>query len=72
MSQYVNEEGIPLRGDGTPFPEDSSQWSEEEKEYLQNYYFRGDSQMEMESQEVAEADVPEIQADSDGGGSAYA
>jgi hypothetical protein len=36
-----NDQGVPLRGDGTPFPDDPSQWSEAERDYLAQYYFGG-------------------------------
>jgi hypothetical protein len=37
----VNEHGVPLRGDGTPFPDDPSSWSQAERDYLAQYYFAG-------------------------------
>jgi hypothetical protein len=37
----TNEEGVPLRGDGTPFPDDPSSWSQAERDYLAQYYFGG-------------------------------
>lgn len=64
MSQYVSGEGTPLRGDGTPFPDDQSQWSDEERQYLRDNWFgviEGDSQ--VNGQEVATADVPDIHDD---------
>lgn len=33
-------DGKPLRGDGTPFPDDESLWSPEEKAYLAEHYFQ--------------------------------
>jgi hypothetical protein len=68
MSQYISEDGVPLRGDGTPFPADPSQWSPEEREYLEAYYFGGELQTGIEEEQVAMVDVPDIQDD----GSAYA
>lgn len=69
MSEYVNEEGVPLRADGTPFPEDSSQWTPEESEYLQNYMFAVNKEDGIEGEEVAMVDVPEGAGDE---GGAYA
>jgi hypothetical protein len=63
MTQHVNEEGVPLRGDGTPFPSDPSQWSEEEKEYLEQYFFNGELEMGIEEEQVAVVDVPEMTED---------
>jgi hypothetical protein len=37
----INEQGVPLRGDGTPFPDDPSSWSQAERDYLEKYYFDG-------------------------------
>lgn len=68
-SEHVNEEGVPLRGDGTPFPEDPSQWSAEERSYLQTYQFGVNKDFDLEEQEVAQADVPDVSGD---GGSAIA
>ena len=59
-SENVNQEGIPLRGDGTPFPEDPSQWSDAERTYLQTYQFGVNKSFELEEQEVAKADVPDV------------
>jgi hypothetical protein len=69
-SQNVNQEGIPLRGDGTPFPEDPSQWSDAERTYLQTYQFAVNKSFELEGQEVAMADVPDVSGGE--GGSAIA
>ena len=66
MSQHVSEEGVPLRGDGTPFPSDPSQWSDEEREYLEQYFFNGDLETGIEEEQVAYADVPEMQEEGDG------
>ena len=70
MTQYVNEEGVPLRGDGTPFPSDPSQWSDEERAYLEQYFFSGELETNIEDERVATVDVPEMQQD--GEGQAYA
>ena len=69
-SEHVNEEGVPLRGDGTPFPEDPSQWSDAERSYLQTYQFGVNKNFELEDQQVAQADVPDISGGE--GGSAIA
>jgi hypothetical protein len=66
----VNADGVPLRGDGTPFPEDPSTWSDEERSYLEAYAFGVSKQFEFEEQDVAMADVPEVSAGE--GGSAMA
>ena len=65
MSEHVNEEGVPLRGDGTPFPTDPGQWSDEERSYLQTYQFGVNKDVSF-GQEVATADVPELSADEGG------
>lgn len=65
MSEHVNNEGVPLRGDGTPFPSDPGQWSEEERSYLQTYQFGVNKDVQF-GQEVATADVPELSADEGG------
>ena len=59
MSQLVNEEGTPLRSDGSPFPEDPSQWSEEEREYLSTYAFGRAEEFDQVEETVASVDVPE-------------
>jgi hypothetical protein len=59
MTQHVNEEGVPLRGDGTPFPEDPSQWTPEEREYLATYFLSGELKTSIEHEQVAMVDVPE-------------
>lgn len=63
MSLHVNEEGVPLRGDGTPFPEDPGQWSEEERAYLRAYQFGVSKDVQFGQSQVAMADVPELSAD---------
>jgi hypothetical protein len=69
MSQHISPEGVPLRGDGTPFPADPDQWSPEEREYLEKYFFSGELQTGIEEEQVAMVDtVPDIEGD----GSAYA
>jgi hypothetical protein len=68
MTQHVNDEGVPLRGDGTPFPADPSQWTAEEREYLETYFLSGDLKTNIEHEQVAMVDVPEIQEE----GGAYA
>lgn len=68
MTQHVNAEGVPLRGDGTPFPSDPGQWSAEEREYLETYFFNGELETGIEHEQVAMADVPEQTGD----GEAYA
>lgn len=60
MSEYVTPEGVPLRGDGTPFPEDPDKWSPEERTYLESYAFGVNKTDEVEHLEVAMIDVPEI------------
>ena len=69
MTQHVNAEGVPLRGDGTPFPSDPGQWSDEEREYLETYFFNGELETGIEHEQVAVVDVPEA---GDGSGEAYA
>jgi hypothetical protein len=69
-SEHVNAEGVPLRGDGTPFPEDPSQWSDAERSYLQTYQFGVNKSFELEEQQVAQADVPDVSGGE--GGSAIA
>ena len=68
MTQHVNAEGVPLRGDGTPFPSDPAQWSDEEREYLETYFFNGELETGIEHEQIAMVDVPEQSAD----GEAYA
>ncbi len=70
MTQYVNQEGVPLRGDGTPFPSDPSEWTAEERAYLEQYYFNAELQTDVEEEQVAVVDVPEISGD--GSAEAYA
>lgn len=60
MSEHVNAEGVPLRSDGTPFPSDPAQWSDEERSYLQTYHFAVNKDVQFGHQEVAMADVPEL------------
>ena len=69
MSEYISAEGVPLRGDGTPFPADPSQWTKEEREYLETYFFGGEPKTGIEQEQVAMADVPNIE---EGDGSALA
>ncbi|MGC9671322.1 hypothetical protein ACNTMW_32855 [Planosporangium sp. 12N6] len=59
MSEHVTAEGVPLRADGTPFPDDPSQWTPEEREYLQSYVFGVNKEDGEERTEVAMVDVPE-------------
>ena len=35
----LHQNGHPLRHDGTPFPDDQSQWTEAESQYLQSSWF---------------------------------
>jgi hypothetical protein len=56
----MTQDGAPLRGDGTPFPNDPSQWSPEEREYLETYFFNGELHTEIEYEQVAVVDVPEM------------
>jgi hypothetical protein len=69
VSEHISPEGVPLRGDGTPFPADPSQWTPEEREYLETYFFNGEPRTGIEGEQVAMVDVPEIH---DGDGSALA
>ena len=69
MSQHVGPDGVPLRHDGTPFPNDPSEWTDAEKEYMRTYYFGTREQSDDEIVTVAAVDVPEIQGTE---GSAYA
>ncbi len=69
MTQHVSAEGVPLRGDGTPFPSDPGQWSDEEREYLEQYFFNGELETGIEHEQVAVVDVPEMHS---GDGEAYA
>ena len=66
MSEHINAEGVPLRGDGTPFPTDPGQWTPEEREYLEAYFFNGEPQTGIENEQVAMVDVPEISEHGDG------
>jgi hypothetical protein len=59
MTDHITAEGVPLRADGTPFPEDPSQWTPEERQYLESYVFGVNKQDEEEGREVAMVDVPE-------------
>ncbi|GAA0815839.1 hypothetical protein [Spirilliplanes yamanashiensis] len=68
MTQHINAEGVPLRGDGTPFPSDPAQWSDEEREYLETYFFNGELETGIEHEQIAMVDVPEQAGD----GEAYA
>jgi hypothetical protein len=72
MTQHISEEGVPLRGDGTPFPSDPSEWTPEEREYLETYFFNGELQTGIEQEQVAMVDVPDMNEHGDGDGSAYA
>ena len=56
----MTEDGVPLRGDGTPFPADPRQWTEEEREYLEQYAFAGDLDTSIELELIAVVDVPEM------------
>ena len=56
----MTQDGAPLRGDGTPFPSDPSQWSAEEREYLETYFFNGELSTGIEYEQVAVVDVPEM------------
>jgi hypothetical protein len=56
----MTQDGAPLRGDGTPFPSDPSQWSSEEREYLETYFFNGELSTGIEYEQVAVVDVPEM------------
>jgi hypothetical protein len=56
----VTQDGVPLRGDGTPFPCDPSQWSPEERQYLETYFFNGELDTGIEYEQVAVVDVPEM------------
>jgi hypothetical protein len=67
MSGHINAEGVPLRGDGTPFPADPGLWSADERTYLETYYFNAEPQSAIEDEHVATVDVPEIRDD----GTAY-
>lgn len=69
MTDHMTAEGVPLRSDGTPFPEDPSQWSEEDRQYLQAYVFGVNKHDEEESPTLAMVDVPEGHGE---GGSAVA
>ncbi|MDT4994224.1 MAG: hypothetical protein QOH97_4116 [Actinoplanes sp.] len=66
MTQHITEDGVPLRGDGTPFPSDPGEWSPEEREYLEAYFFNGELQTGIENEQVAMADVPDIEEHGDG------
>jgi hypothetical protein len=59
MTDHLTPEGVPLRADGTPFPEDPNQWTAEERQYLEAYVFGVDKHDEEEGREVAMVDVPE-------------
>ena len=66
MTQHLSAEGVPLRGDGTPFPSDPGEWSPEERQYLEAYYFNGELNSGIEEEQVAMVDVPEMTGDGDG------
>ncbi|GAB1688909.1 hypothetical protein [Krasilnikovia sp. M28-CT-15] len=66
MTQHISEDGVPLRGDGTPFPSDPSQWTPEEREYLETYYFAAEPQTGIEEEQVAMVDVPDMDGHGDG------
>ncbi|GAB1644651.1 hypothetical protein [Krasilnikovia sp. MM14-A1259] len=59
MTQHISADGVPLRGDGTPFPSDPSQWTPEEREYLETYYFHAEPRTGIE-EHVAMVDVPDM------------
>jgi hypothetical protein len=69
MLRHISEEGAPLRGDGTPFPGDPGQWTPEEREYLEMYFFNGEPTTGIEDEQVATVEVPEM--NQPGVGSAY-
>jgi len=56
----MTQDGAPLRGDGTPFPSDPSEWSPEEHEYLETYFFNGELSTAIEHEQVVVVDVPEM------------
>jgi hypothetical protein len=63
MTEYTNSAGVPLRADGTLFPDDPSHWSDEEQEYLQSYVFGVEKHAEIEEQEVAVTAVTDVGGD---------
>ena len=63
MTQYVSAAGIPLRGDGSPFPADPDLWTAEERAYLEQYYFDGELDTGLEHEQIALVDVPEAHPD---------
>jgi hypothetical protein len=60
MIRHINEDGVPLRGDGTPFPADPAEWTPEELAYLRTYYFTAQPQSVIDDEQVATVDVPPI------------
>jgi hypothetical protein len=56
MTQYVNAEGVPLRGDGTPFPSDPSLWRDDERAYLEQHWFTAWTETEAGPEQVATVD----------------
>ena len=60
MSEHTGDHGVPLRGDGTPFPSDPAMWSAEERDYLETYFFSGELRTGIEHEQVAVVDVPEM------------
>lgn len=64
----LSDSGVPLRGDGTPFPDDPSQWSEEERQYLAQYYFGSAApQFEWGQSDAEVVAVADISHNDDGG-----
>jgi hypothetical protein len=57
MSRHVTAEGAPLRADGTPFPADPAEWSPEEAEHLEQYWFDGELTTTFEVVDVMVVDA---------------
>jgi len=61
MARHITEVGVPLRGDGTPFPPDPDEWTAEERDYLETYFFHGELQTGIEYEQVATVDVGDME-----------
>jgi hypothetical protein len=65
MARHITEVGVPLRGDGTPFPHDPSAWTAEERDYLETYFFHGELRTGIDYEQVAVVDVPDMNEPAD-------
>jgi hypothetical protein len=62
MVRHISEGGAPLRGDGTPFPSDPDEWTPDERDYLETYFFSGELTADIEIERVTVVDVPDVAA----------